>query len=155
MQSSTGQPPASSAPPVGCMGRDPTPQRTLPPGIGFPASPTATRRPAPAEMDGQTPNAKRPADVEASAGIVGPTMSEDALNAFVYALHYKVESMEKLASAVQAWGSDHAQHIDAMRIRSTSVFESLQATAAQAETDTRIVMAKAQANDDQLCEQDR
>ena len=57
-------------------------------------------------------------------------MGDEALNAFVYALHYKVESMEKWASVVNAWGFDHAQHIDAMRVHSSSAFEQLQAAAA-------------------------
>ena len=64
---------------------------------------------------GQTPAAKRPATLIATTGAAGPAMSAADANAFMYALHYKIEAAEKWAFTVNESITDHAEHIHTTR----------------------------------------
>ena len=64
---------------------------------------------------GQTPSAKRPATLVAMTCTAGPVMSAVEANAFMYALHYKIEAVEKWAYTVNESITDHAEHIDTTR----------------------------------------
>ena len=63
---------------------------------------------------GMSPVAKRAATLSSMAGtgVAGPQLDANDMNAFVYALHYKVETLEKWAPTVEAAITDHAIRID-------------------------------------------
>ena len=78
-------------------------------------------------------------------------------NTFIYALHYKMESMEKWATTVQEAITDHAEHIDSTRARAGNRFGKVESEIARirtalatGESDTRTVMDLVQQNDDAL-----
>ena len=81
-----------------------------------PATSTGAR---PLQSAGQTPSAKRPATLSSMTGTAGPVMSAVDSNAFMYALHYKIETIEKWALTLNESFTDHAEHIDATRARAT------------------------------------
>ena len=124
-----------------------------------PAPMTPASRPV--TSTGQTPSAKRPATLASMAlsgsSTAGPQLDPDALNQFLYALHYKVEAVEKWAVVVNDSITDHATHIDETRARATRSFSlvsdeinKLRSSAATGESDTRTVMKMVQDNDDAL-----
>ena len=105
---------------------------------------------------GQTPLAKRAATLSAMAGngTAGPVMTAADANAFMYALHYKVEALEKWAVTVQESITDHAEHIDLTRSRAAHSFQTvsdeinrIRGLVATGESDTRKVMELADRND--------
>ena len=113
----------------------------------------------PVTSTGQTPSAKRPATLASMAGssAAGPQLDPNALNQFLYALHYKVEAIEKWAVVVNDSITDHAIHIDETRARATRSFtlvsdeiNNLRSSAATGESDTRTAMKMVQDNDDAL-----
>ena len=55
-------------------------------------------------------------------GFAGPDMSVVDANAFMYALHYKIESIEKWALTVNESITDHAERIDVTRARAAHSF---------------------------------
>ena len=74
-------------------------------------------------------------------------MSAVDANAFMYALHYKIESIQKWALTVNESITDHAEHIDLTRARATHSFNlvtdeinRLRSSAATGESDARQVM---------------
>ena len=80
-------------------------------------------------------------------GSAGPVMSAVDANAFMYALHYKIESIEKWALTVNESITDHAEHIDVTRARAAHSFNlvtgeinRLCSSASIGESDTRQVM---------------
>ena len=84
-------------------------------------------------------------------------MSAVDANAFVYALHFKIEAIEKWAFSVNESITDHAEHIDTTRACATHSFKmvsdeinKLRTSAATGELDTRKVMELVQQNDDTL-----
>ena len=84
-------------------------------------------------------------------------MNAQDANTFVYALHYKMESMEKWATTVQEAITDHAEHIDSTRARAAHSFGKVESeitrirtALATGESDTRTVMDLVQKNDDAL-----
>ena len=84
-------------------------------------------------------------------------MSAVDANAFMYALHYKIEAVEKWAHTVNESITDHAEHIDTARARATHSLKmvsdeinKLRTSAATGESDTRKVMELVQQNDDAL-----
>ena len=58
-------------------------------------------------------------------GTAGPVMSAADANAFMYAIHYKVEAMEMWAVSVNKSITDHAEHIDTTRARATHGFQTV------------------------------
>ena len=58
-------------------------------------------------------------------GTAGPVMSAADANAFMYAIHYKVEAMEKWAVTVNESITDHAEHIDTTRARASHSFQTV------------------------------
>ena len=91
------------------------------------------------------------------SGSTGPLMTAHDLNAFVYALHYKLEAIEKWAPTVSESITDHAEHIDETRSRANRSFKlasdeinNLRASAATGEPDTRQVMKLVEDNDNAL-----
>ena len=55
-------------------------------------------------------------------GSAGPVMTAADANAFMYVMHYKIESVEKWAFTVNESSTDHAEHIDTTRARATHSF---------------------------------
>ena len=93
----------------------------------------------------------------AESSAARPQLDPDAPNSFLYALHYKVEAIEKLAIVINDSITDHAVHIEETRPRATRSFtlvsdeiNKLQSSAATGESDTRTVMRIVQENDDAL-----
>ena len=91
---------------------------------GAPPTPTTSR---PMLSTGQTPLAKRAATLSAMAGngTAGPVMASADANVFMYALHSKVEALEKWAVTVQESITDHAEHIDLTRSRAAHSFQTV------------------------------
>ena len=124
------------------VGRDPTPR---PGGVEDPATPAAVRRrPDDGTGSGATPVAKRSRDVPRATGTAGPLMSADDLNAFVYAMHYKLEAMTGWAQTVNDAVTNHAVRIDVQYGEGATLMAMTTdalSKAAQGEHDTRQVMA--------------
>ena len=84
-------------------------------------------------------------------------MDPDSLSTFLYALHYKVETIERWATVVNESITDHAVHIDETRARATrslllvsDEIRNLRPSAATGESGTRTVMKMVQEHDDAL-----
>ena len=99
------------------------------PGVSGGAAGAAATAPAsqtgshPLQSTGQTPAAKRPATLTSMTGTVGPIMTAANANAFMYAMHYKIESIEKWAVTFKESITDHAEHIDLTRARAAHSFQ--------------------------------
>ena len=69
---------------------------------------------------GQTPNAKRPAALDAllnQGQPAGPKMNEDDLNSFIYRLYFDSEAMKTWAFSTNEAVGDHATRLDRVRLR--------------------------------------
>ena len=56
-------------------------------------------------------------------GPAGPVMTAADANAFMHAMHYKIEAIEKWAFTVNDSITDHAEHIGTTRARATHSFK--------------------------------
>ena len=85
-----------------------------------PAPSTPQRDSSTMGSTGLSPVAKRAATLESmmGSGVAGAPMDANNMNAFLYALHYKVEALEKWAPTVEGAITDHAIRIDKSDLQS-------------------------------------